>query len=176
MREEETRRIEQMVQEADQCSATIDDELPITLPSSHDTSKDVPKPKHKALPEPTSTHSTATKPDSSTKSAPPDSRKKGKKREKADTKGKAAEFNLSSETYNGAVMENYRWSQTITDLDIRVPVPEVTTAKDVRVDIRSDHLRVELLRPERKVGTLKLKQIPLLFCFTSPEASEGFCL
>ncbi len=58
-----------------------------------------------------------------------------------------------SDTYNGAEMDNYKWSQTLLDLDIRVPVSKGTKSKDVRVDIKSDRLKVELIRPRRKVGT-----------------------
>lgn len=62
----------------------------------------------------------------------------------------AAEY--ISDTYNGAEMENYKWSQTLLDLDVRVPIPKGTKSKDVKVDIRSDSLRVELVRPEKKVS------------------------
>ena len=53
-------------------------------------------------------------------------------------------------------MDNYKWSQTVTDIDVRVPVPEGTTSKHVKVDIKSDHLKVELLSPEHQVGRLVL--------------------
>ncbi|XP_064406261.1 nudC domain-containing protein 3-like [Halichondria panicea] len=56
-----------------------------------------------------------------------------------------------SDTYNGAEMDNYKWSQTLLDLDIRVPVSKGTKSKDVRVDIKSDRLKVELIRPRRKL-------------------------
>ena len=46
------------------------------------------------------------------------------------------------------VWGGYKWSQTVTDIDVRVPVPEGTTSKHVKVDIKSDHLKVELLLPE----------------------------
>ena len=53
-------------------------------------------------------------------------------------------------------MDNYKWSQTVTDIVIRVPVPEGTTSKHVKVDIKSDHLKVELLWPEHQVSMLLL--------------------
>ena len=58
---------------------------------------------------------------------------------------------LVSDTYNGSERENYKWSQTLTDLDIRVPVSDGTKSRDVRVDFKSDHLKVELLRPKKEV-------------------------
>ena len=53
-------------------------------------------------------------------------------------------------------MDNFKWSQTVTDIDVHVTVPEGITSKHVKVDIRSDHLKVELLSPEHQVGMLVL--------------------
>ena len=58
---------------------------------------------------------------------------------------------LASDTYNGAQLDNYTWSQTLTDIDVRVPVDLSITAKDIKVDIKNDHLTVMVLRPERKL-------------------------
>ena len=66
---------------------------------------------------------------------------------------------LISDTYNGAALDDYKWSQTMTDVDVRVPVASGTKGKDVSVDIRSDHIKVVLHKPERKV-TISL----FLFC------------
>ena len=57
----------------------------------------------------------------------------------------------ASDTYNGSNAGNYVWSQTMTDVDIRVPVSHGTTGKDLKIEIRNDSLRVEVLKPERKV-------------------------
>ena len=114
----------------------IQDELPITLPPS-------------ATPPPSS--STA----NSTSNASSPEKGKAAKSERKDvptlSKEKVEDWEKISDVYNGAEMENYKWSQTITDIDVRVPVPEGTTAKDVKVDIRSDHLKVTFLRPTEKV-------------------------
>ncbi len=67
-----------------------------------------------------------------------------------------------SDTYNGAEMDKYKWSQTLLDLDIRVPVSKGTKSKDVRVEIKSNHLKVELIRPRRKVP-YTWKQYSLLY-------------
>lgn len=109
----------------DNSQPDIQDELPITLPPSS--------------------------------SAPPPSKGKSEdqKKDRKDapvlSKEKVEDWEKVSDVYNGAVMENYKWSQTITDIDVRIPVPEGTTAKHVKVDIRSDYLKVELLRPNHQV-------------------------
>lgn len=61
---------------------------------------------------------------------------------------------LISDTYNGAALENYKWSQTMTDIDVRVPIVPGTRAKDITVDIKNDHLKVVLHKPERKVSNI----------------------
>ncbi len=164
MREEETKRIEQMMN-----PSGAHDELPITLPPDPPTSTTTTEgsqkqaePKEKLTlkdtpeaSEPSSHQKTETTSDGTSDSPPGSSQHQGGKKPnsgKKKKKEKQAAFNLSSDTYNGAVMENYQWSQTITDIDIRVPVPEGTTVKNVRVDVRSDHLKVVLLRPQRRVS------------------------
>lgn len=58
---------------------------------------------------------------------------------------------LISDTYNGAALDNYKWSQTMTDIDVKVPIAPGTRSKDVTVEIKNDHLKVMLHKPERKV-------------------------
>ncbi len=58
---------------------------------------------------------------------------------------------LSSDAYNGSKTEKYVWAQTVSDIDIRVPVPMATTGKDLKVDIKIDTLKIEILRPQREV-------------------------
>lgn len=111
----------------------IQDELPITLPESANE------------PYPSASDS-ATK----TKSGKTES-KKERKDVPVLSKAEVEDWEKVSDIYNGAEMENYKWSQTITDIDVRVPVPEKTTAKDLKVDIRSDHLKVVLCRPMQQV-------------------------
>lgn len=48
-----------------------------------------------------------------------------------------------ADTYNGASRDNYAWSQTLKDVDVKVFVPPtVTKAKQLSVDIRSDFIKV----------------------------------
>ena len=51
----------------------------------------------------------------------------------------------TADCYNGAVLDNYSWSQTISDVEVRIPVPSsVTKGRDVGVEIKSSHLKVWL--------------------------------
>ena len=154
MREAETRRVEQMTK-APKCKAIPapppeaepQDELPITLPASlqsHPQKDNTPPPSKADSPAEASSSPPKVPPSSTTEEPPHPVKEKEKKT-------KAAAFNLSSDTYNGAITDNYKWSQTMTDVDIRVPVPDRTVAKHIRVNIRSDHLKVVLLKPHRKV-------------------------
>ncbi|XP_065301716.1 nudC domain-containing protein 3 [Dermacentor albipictus] len=57
-----------------------------------------------------------------------------------------AKFQSHPESYNGAIRDNYCWSQSIRDLDVRVKVgSDVTSRNQVRVTIHPNHLKVELL-------------------------------
>lgn len=58
---------------------------------------------------------------------------------------------LSSDAYNGSKTDKYVWCQTVTDLDLRVTVPLGTPGKNLKVEIKSDSLKVEVLRPVREV-------------------------
>jgi hypothetical protein len=68
-----------------------------------------------------------------------------------DKKKRTKAFNYTSDVYNGADMDAYKWSQTVTELEVKVGLGEGTTAKHVKVDIQNEHLRVEILHPEHKV-------------------------
>ncbi|XP_076649722.1 nudC domain-containing protein 3 [Halictus rubicundus] len=49
-----------------------------------------------------------------------------------------------SDSYNGAVRDDYTWSQSINDLDVLIKLPcHINTAKDLRVNIDSMHIEVE---------------------------------
>lgn len=64
----------------------------------------------------------------------------------------------TADCYNGAVLEKYSWSQTITDIEIKIPVPSsVTKGRDVGVEIKSSHLKVWLkngIPPDSDSSTL----------------------
>ena len=134
--EKETKRLESLDETPpeEEEEVHIQDELPITLPESanHPVADDSAKSKKKSV-----------------KTA--DAQKKERKDVPALSKAEVEDWEKVSDIYNGAQMENYKWSQTITDIDVRVPVPEGTTAKNLKVDIRSDHLKVVLFRPTQQV-------------------------
>ncbi|CAI8016867.1 Nuclear movement protein nudc [Geodia barretti] len=68
-----------------------------------------------------------------------------------DKKKRTKAFNYTSDVYNGADMDSYQWSQTVTEVEIKVGLEEGTTAKHVKVDIQNERIRVEILHPEHKV-------------------------
>ncbi|XP_032340216.1 nudC domain-containing protein 3 isoform X3 [Camelus ferus] len=56
------------------------------------------------------------------------------------------QFQRNPDSYNGAVRENYTWSQDYTDLELKVPVPKhVVKGKQVSVVLSSSSIRVAVL-------------------------------
>uniref|UniRef100_A0A8D1SZY8 NudC domain-containing protein 3 n=1 Tax=Sus scrofa TaxID=9823 RepID=A0A8D1SZY8_PIG len=56
------------------------------------------------------------------------------------------QFQRNPDSYNGAVRENYTWSQDYTDLELKVPVPKhVVKGKQVSVALSSSSIRVAVL-------------------------------
>ncbi|XP_058152665.1 nudC domain-containing protein 3 isoform X1 [Dasypus novemcinctus] len=56
------------------------------------------------------------------------------------------QFQKNPDSYNGAVRENYTWSQDYTDLEVKVPVPKhIVKGKQVSVDLSSGAIRVAVL-------------------------------
>ncbi|KAG7480810.1 hypothetical protein MATL_G00060130 [Megalops atlanticus] len=54
-----------------------------------------------------------------------------------------AQFQENPDSYNGAVRENYSWSQDYTDVEVRVHVPaDVVKGKQVSVSLQSGSMRV----------------------------------
>lgn len=63
----------------------------------------------------------------------------------SESESKLLEPGKLPECYNGAVLDKYTWSQTIKDIDIKVPVPKcVQRARDLSVEIKSTSLKVSL--------------------------------
>lgn len=64
----------------------------------------------------------------------------------------------SKDCFNGAVLKNYSFSQSLTDVDIRVPVPAgVRKSKDLTVDIKPTALHVALKDEPPQVSQFKSK-------------------
>ncbi|XP_016074761.1 PREDICTED: nudC domain-containing protein 3 [Miniopterus natalensis] len=56
------------------------------------------------------------------------------------------QFQRNPDSYNGAVRENYTWSQDYTDLELKVPVPKhVVKGRQVSVALSSSSIRVAVL-------------------------------
>ncbi|XP_077161907.1 nudC domain-containing protein 3 [Paroedura picta] len=61
----------------------------------------------------------------------------------AEPPKKQEQFQANPDSYNGAVRENYTWSQDYSDLEIKVPVPKhVLKGRQVSVDLGSSSIRV----------------------------------
>lgn len=58
--------------------------------------------------------------------------------------GEVIERDRSSDSYNGAIRDNYTWSQTISDIDMLVKLPScIKTSKDLRVHLDTKEIKVE---------------------------------
>ncbi|XP_005988256.1 nudC domain-containing protein 3 [Latimeria chalumnae] len=65
--------------------------------------------------------------------------------ESAPTLKTQEDFQANPDSYNGAVRENYTWSQDYTDLEIKLHVPKmIVKGRQVSVDIQSGSVRVAL--------------------------------
>jgi len=51
---------------------------------------------------------------------------------------------LKPNTGNGSSTENYSWTQTLEEIEIRVPVPEGTRKRDLEISIKRSHLKITL--------------------------------
>ncbi|VEN47456.1 unnamed protein product [Callosobruchus maculatus] len=71
--------------------------------------------------------------------------KESKNQHIASKVSKNSEHRFSkSDYYNGAAYDNYCWSQTITDVDVIVKLPEKIGRKDLEVDILTNKITVKL--------------------------------
>ena len=70
--------------------------------------------------------------------------------ENEESKAGETQYENSGDTYNGGVTDKYSWSQTVSELDIQIPLPSGTKAKNVNVLIKSTHLRVAVVKPDQE--------------------------
>lgn len=63
---------------------------------------------------------------------------------------RSSETKHVSDSYNGAIRENYVWTQTLSDLDVLVKIPEyVKIMKNaLRVDVSSDEIKIDVRSPD----------------------------
>ena len=72
----------------------------------------------------------------------------------------------SNDCFNGGITDKYSWSQTISDVDIKIPVPNnIKKAKDVLVEIKGDSVK----------ASLKQDPPPGFHCFPIPETYSEPC-
>ena len=92
------------------------------------------------------------------------------KKEEDDGEGKGL-----TPVQNGAVYANYRWTQTLGDLQVYVAVPAGTKAKQLNVEIAKKKLVVQVRGAEPIVGGELFATVKMEDCFWSVEdnAAEG---
>lgn len=77
-------------------------------------------------------------------SAQPQEQSSKPKRGKPPAKAADEPAVSSSDSYNGSRTDRYTWSQSLTDVDMRIPLPPGTKASQLIVDIQSSSLTVQL--------------------------------
>ena len=68
-----------------------------------------------------------------------DDKKDKDEEEEEDDKGK-----MKPNAGNGADLEKYKWTQTLEEIELKVPLPMAVKARDVVVDIQKKHLKIGL--------------------------------
>jgi len=48
-------------------------------------------------------------------------------------------------TYNGAALDKYSWSQNATEINVQIPIPEGTSAKqlDIKIDVKKLFVKIK---------------------------------
>ena len=73
---------------------------------------------------------------------------------------------------NGAVHDRYRWTQTLQDLAVYIPVPAGTKAKHLVIDIKKKALTAKIAGQDAVLDAPLFAQVKLEDCFWSVE-DEG---
>lgn len=70
--------------------------------------------------------------------------------DEVQNKGSSVRPLQPSDSYNGAIRDTYIWSQTITDIDVLIKLPNSSLkAKNLRVNIETQRIKIETMqRPE----------------------------
>jgi len=68
--------------------------------------------------------------------------------------------NIESDCYNGGKTDKYCWSQTLTDVDVKIPIPPfVKASKDLSIEIKSTSLNVSLRKDPPADSGLKTREL-----------------
>lgn len=75
------------------------------------------------------------------------------KMESLDVSGNKKTLKFSDSEYrNGAVCENYCWSQTLKDIELTVLLPkEIKLGKHVKIDLKPNHISIKALLPKENI-------------------------
>jgi len=66
------------------------------------------------------------------------------KNEDEEEEDEADKGKLKPNAGNGADLERYTWTQTLEELEVRVPLPTALRSKDLKVDIQKKRLKVQI--------------------------------
>lgn len=95
--------------------------------------------------------------------------------QEAKTKPKTSDSSVS-DCYNGASYDNYRWSQSIGELDVVVRLPEeARTSKDVRVQLSAEEIEVAVKSSEEGAEVWKTL-LKGRFSFKIKSSESYWCL
>jgi len=67
-----------------------------------------------------------------------------KKAEKEEEEDEDDKGKMKPNAGNGADLEKYKWTQTLEEIELRVPLPMAVKARDLVVDIQKKHLKIGL--------------------------------
>lgn len=77
-----------------------------------------------------------------------------------DKKGTKEKCTVEEDCHNGGKTEKYCWSQTLTDVDVKIPIPSfVKASKDLSIEIKSTSLNVSLRNGPPACSGLKSREI-----------------
>ena len=77
---------------------------------------------------------------------------------------------------NGSSTEHYRWTQTLGDVEVRIPIPVGTKAKQLNVEIKPSHLKIGLKGKSPIVDADLHQKVKLADCYWNLEDEKEIVL